>query len=219
MSWSYSKLSKYERCPFAKKCRYDDKVVVQVTESPQAIRGSGMHKDLEVNLGKSIFDVPEWIRPHHPHLERYEDGHKELMLKLNDEWMLMGDNTDEDYYVIAIIDLSHIDEGKWVTNIDYKSGKRYDKPHADQLELYNLITLAAYPEVERVEGKAYYLDESPGGWSKPIFTSREQFDDVKRRWLERVAMMDADTECAPRPGWYCKWCDYRGSNAGPCRFG
>jgi hypothetical protein len=214
MSWSYSKLSTYERCPAIKKYRYDLKVVVEQTQHPAAIRGTQMHDDLETHVGKNIFEVPEWMRPHVPHLEKYQQGNKEFKIRLTEDW----EPVVEDHWLICIIDLSFIEDGKWATIVDYKSGKRYES-HQEQIELYNLATLAQYPDVERVEGKCYYLDEPPGSWGQPVFTLREQFDTVRDRWLERVTMMDADTECAPRTGYYCKWCDYRKSNGGPCTFG
>ncbi len=58
MSWSYSKLSLYERCPQRKKYKYDDKIPVEVTQHPAAIRGSQMHEELELNVGKSIILRP-----------------------------------------------------------------------------------------------------------------------------------------------------------------
>ncbi len=149
-----------------------------------------------------------------PHLEYYKEGRRELVVKLTESW----EPIVEDHWLICVIDLSHIESERWATVIDYKSGKRYDS-HQEQLELYNLAVLASNPDVERAEGKCYYLDEPPGGWGKPVFTTREQFEDVKKRWVDRVAMMDADTECAPRPGHYCRWCDYRKSNGGPCQYG
>lgn len=214
MSWSYSKISTYERCPAMKKYKYDLKVEVPATENVATSRGSQMHTDLENNLQKSLFEMPEWMRPHLPHLERYQDGTRELVIRLTESW----EPVVEDHWLICIIDLSHIEDDQWATIIDYKSGKRYPG-HQEQIELYNLAVLSQYPNIERVEGKCYYLDEPPGAWGEPIFTTREQIDAVKARWLERLAMMDADTECAPRTGWYCKWCDYRKSNGGPCQFG
>ncbi len=214
MSWSYSKLSLYERCPQRKKYKYDDKIPVEIVQHPAAVRGSQMHEELEHNIGKSIFEVPEWMRPHLPYLERYQSGEKELKIKLTDKW----EPVVEDHWLICIIDLSFVDNDKWATVIDYKSGKRYDN-HIDQIELYNLAVLGQYPEVERVEGKCYYLDEDPGGWGKPVYTTRESFDETCKRWEERLQMMEADTECAPRAGYYCRWCDYRKSSGGPCQFG
>jgi len=214
MSWSYSKLSTYERCPAMKKYRYDLKVEVSRVDSPQAQRGTALHEDLERNLGKTVYEVPEWMRPHMPHLEKYQSGKKELVVRLTEDWKPVV----EDHWLICIIDLNHIEDDKYATVIDYKSGKRYET-HQEQIELYNLSVLAQNPEVERVEGKCYYLDEPPGGWGPPVFTFREQFEAVRKRWEDRVAMMDCDTEGAPRPGYYCRWCDYRKENGGPCPFG
>lgn len=213
MSWSYSKLSTYEKCPALKMYKYDLKIPVVAVQSPAMERGSALHTDLENHLGRGLYEVPEWMRPHFPHLEKYQTGHKEMVIRLTDKW----EPVVEDHWLICIIDLNHV-EDKSATVIDYKSGKRYPS-HLEQIELYNLSVLAQYPELELVEGKCYYLDEPPGSWGKPVFTSREAFDAVKQRWVDRVIMMDSDTEGAPRPGYYCRWCDYRKSNEGPCKFG
>lgn len=214
MSWSYSKLSKYERCPAQKQFQYDLKVEVVRSQSPQAARGNEMHEALETYLGKE--EAPDWMKPHLPHLERYQEGAKERVIKLMEGWVPVP--TDDERWLICIIDLQHVEDQKWATIIDYKSGKRYPD-HAKQLELYCIAALSEDLELERAEGKCYYLDEPPGAWGTPVFVTRDQLEHLKGQWMNRVLMMEADSECAPRPGWYCKWCDYRKSNAGPCRFG
>ena len=214
MSWSYSKLSKYERCPAQKQFQYDLKVEVIRSQSPAAARGNQMHETLETYLGKT--EMPDWMKPHMPYLEQYQSGSKEHVVKLMEGWVPVP--TDDERWLICIIDLHHVFEKKWVTIIDYKSGKRYPD-HVKQLELYCIAALSEDPELERAEGKCYYLDEEPGAWGPPVFVIRDQLEGLKAQWMDRVTMMDVDTECAPRPGWYCKWCDYRKSNAGPCRFG
>lgn len=212
--WSYSKVSTYERCPKKKGFKYDERLRPIAEKSAAALRGDELHKDLELHIDKGLYEVPEWMRPHQPHLERYANGLKEQRICLNEEWEVVAEG---DETCIFIIDLLHIEE-PFATVIDYKSGKRYDN-HAEQIELYSAAVLWALPEIERVEGKCYYLDEKPGSWGKPVFVDRDNMVAIRARWDSRVVMMDVDTECAPRPGWYCKWCEYRKSEGGPCRFG
>lgn len=215
--WSYSKLSTYEKCPSKKKYKYDLRVEVTTPQHPAALRGNQLHADLENNLGKSLYEVPEWIRPHHPHLERYQNGQKEQRIELDNEWAPLGDNTEEEPWLVAIIDLCDVKD-LYATVVDYKSGKRYSS-HPEQIELYSLSVLCKLPELARVEGLNYYLDEKPGSWGKPVYVTRDAVPEVKARWNSRVLMMDSDTECAPRPGFYCKWCEYSKTSGGPCQFG
>jgi CRISPR/Cas system-associated exonuclease Cas4 (RecB family) len=212
--WSYSKVSTYERCPKKKNYKYDEHAVGIATENTAAIRGNALHKDLELHVEKSLLEVPEWMRPHQPHLEKFSSGHKEQKITLDEDWESVPDGDEN---MICIIDLLHIDE-PYGTVIDYKSGKRYPG-HSEQIELYCAAALCALPELERLEGRCYYLDEKAGSWSKPMFITREQVASIKARWDSRVLMMEIDTENAPRPGYYCKWCEYRNSGGGPCRFG
>lgn len=214
MSWSYSKLTKYEKCPAQKKFQYDLKIDVVRSASPAAARGSEMHEHLERHLGSD--NAPDWMTPHLPHLEQYQMGSKEHVIKLMEGWVPVP--KDDERWLICIIDLHHVGNHKWATIIDYKSGKRYDG-HQEQIELYCVAALCENSELERAEGKCYYLDEPPGAWGMPVFVTRDQLEGMMAKWDSRVEMMEADTEGAPRPGWYCKWCDYRKSNAGPCRFG
>jgi CRISPR/Cas system-associated exonuclease Cas4 (RecB family) len=214
VSWSHSKLGKYERCPAVKKFQYDLKVEVTVEKHPAAFRGVHMHKELEEHLGGEQLTMPEWIRPHQPHLEHLVRGEKEFKLCLDKDWR---PTSEEERDLICILDVLVIDGGT-AQVVDYKSGKRYDN-HQEQLELYCLAALCALLSLERVEGRCYYLDEKPGSWGKPVFLDRSHIEATRKRWDDRVAMMNADTECAPRSGYYCRWCDYRNSEGGPCRFG
>lgn len=213
MSWSYSKLGTYEQCPAKKKYRYDEKVVVTVEKSPAAQRGTAMHDDLEVYLDPKGY-VPEWMQPHMPYLDHLVRGDKEAKLCLDEDWRSIEEKERD---LICILDVMLIDGGT-AQVVDYKSGKRYNN-HQEQLELYCLATLCVFPDIDRVEGRAYYLDEKPGSWGKPVFMDRSHIEAVRKRWDDRVTMMNVDTECAPRSGYYCKWCDYRKSGDGPCRFG
>jgi CRISPR/Cas system-associated exonuclease Cas4 (RecB family) len=214
MSWSYSKLGAYEQCPAKKKYRYDDKVEVTVEKHPAAFRGTHMHDELEEHLGGEQLTMPDWIKPHQPYLEHLIRGEREIKLWLDPDWQPIE---EEERDLVAILDVLVVDETT-AQVVDYKSGKRYSS-HVEQLELYCLATLCYYPDIERVEGRCYYLDEKPGSWGKPVFLDRSHIPAVSKRWDDRVTMMNVDTECAPRPGWLCKYCDYRKSGSGPCSFG
>lgn len=111
--------------------------------------------------------------------------------------------------------------------VDWKTGgidKRTGAPreeqakYTEQLEIYGAAVLATQPEVEKVEGQLVFVDTKPG--RDPIVTCppilRKGFDKLKKKLEGRIKPMMSDTTFAPRPGYYCGWCDYSKDKGGPC---
>lgn len=77
-----------------------------------------------------------------------------------------------------------------------------------------------YPHVDEVRPRLVYVDEGvvyPDP-RKPIVYTQADVPRLKELWAKRTKAMLSDTKFAPRPGAYCKYCHFRKSNGGPCRY-
>lgn len=214
MRFSYSKLKMYEQCPKKYECKYVHGM--KEDQSVWATRGINKHGQVEKNLGKEV--VPEWMEPHMEYIGEYADAEKELRIYLNKEWKLNStfSSAPSPYWIMSVVDCLKQD-GEEATVIDWKTGKRYDD-HQDQLELYSTVVMFARPEIVKVNAAAYYLDESPGGWGYEMELDRDDAEEIKAEYDERINTALVEQEYAPRPGYYCRWCSYAKDKGGPCQF-
>lgn len=97
---------------------------------------------------------------------------------------------------------------------EWKSGKPKDT-HVDQRKMYAIGGLKAWL-ADRVEVTTYYLEDTAP--PQRFTATAGAWDKLTGLWSERRDLMIRDQMCAPRPGHYCQWCDYRAGNGGPCKF-
>lgn len=113
--------------------------------------------------------------------------------------------------------------------IDWKSGNIDKKTHeirektsyAFSMRLYQIGTLATNPKLTKVSARMAFLD-APPKLEKPFkevpLLTRAELPELQRRAEEKIEKMMNDTNLAPRPGFYCGWCDYSKRKGGPCPF-
>lgn len=216
-SWSFSKVGTYETCALKYKYRYIEKL--SDPAGPSAERGTKLHGELELHLGKKT--MPDWMKPHHPHLKPFlTGGIREMVLDFDKGWKLM-EPTEGDrgvirkrYWFRAVIDL-FTKRKKTGSVIDYKSGKIYPE-HVQQVELYSALSLKAFPELETVGGRDYYIDLPPGTWSDAVTVNQKDATNILGMWEDRAKHMFGERIFAPRPGRHCVWCNFSKRKGGPC---
>ena len=105
------------------------------------------------------------------------------------------------------------------TVIDFKTGKKYgnEVKHAQQLQLYALITFLRFPELETVDAQLWYLDI--GETTSQRFT-RDQALRFKRNFDNQGTKI---TECSDWPAnpnrFSCQFCMYGPEHSGHCTVG
>lgn len=90
--------------------------------------------------------------------------------------------------------------------IDYKSGRKYGNEikHAEQLQLYQLVTFLRYPQLEKVTTELWYLDVDE--LTQQTFT-RQQGLRFLKNWNQRGTRMTTCEDFPPNPNIHsCKWC-------------
>jgi hypothetical protein len=211
LPWSYSRLSKYERCPAQAKYSYTIKR--PYVQSLAAERGSDAHKTIENFLESKSDHLHEAIDPYMHVLTELKahEPHVELQIAVNQNW----EPADWRHcWGRGGLDAVYTD-GPDVSIYEWKTGKMY-ADHDDQRRLYFLLAAAKWPHVMDFKIQSYYFDL---GDKKTLEMTREELGPVREDFNARIHIMTSDDIMAPRPGYYCRWCDYAKSKGGPCRFG
>jgi hypothetical protein len=97
---------------------------------------------------------------------------------------------------------------------EWKSGKIYDD-HEDQRNLYGVGAIGMWDVPEAVV-TTYYIDQRK---QMTLRLTRPQAKLVGWRFAERVEAMGRDRHLNPRPGYYCRWCNFSRFKNGPCKVG
>ena len=227
LRWSFSQWETYNQCP--KKWHFQSvQRLPRTPPGPAAARGLEIHDSVEKyikgELGESELHPavkPKYIPVldafrNHPNGDRYT----EKKLAFDSDWYLC---TPKSTYAacVAVLDAARYikptadDVG--VLHIgEWKSGKPKDT-HGDQRKLYAMFGMRAWL-ADRVEVTTYYLEDTEQP-QRTILASQTGFEKLKALWEERASMFVRDTICAPKPGFYCRWCDFAVDKGGPCQFG
>lgn len=218
-AWSYSRWRTYEECPFKAKLKFIERMSEPGSEAMD--RGTAIHKVAETYLNnpkaRRIPDELKTLRREFAEVRKVEGIRTEVDFALTREWVPTG-WFDSDAWCRIKIDLL-VPPKKGVTKvIDIKTGKFNPGTYVPQLELYAIAALVEYPE-HPVNPEFWFTDHGIVHAGEP----RMEFilDDLprlKQLWEGRTKAMLADTKFAPRPGNYCRWCHFRKSKNGPCKF-
>lgn len=207
--WSYSSISTYESCP----AKWHYSYILNLPGKPSAAmaRGTRLHSDCERFLLGELPHLPWELNKVSLRLNDLKTiGAKpEAVWLLDQDWKV----TIEQPWIKAIVDVHWLERD--VLHVrDFKSGREYPE-HREQLELYALIGLCAFPEVKRAEYAAIYLDTAHTSNEGAILRGTMAENKIKV-WDEKAKRMFSDEQFLPNPGGACKWCDYAKSKGGPC---
>lgn len=242
--WSFSQWETYNTCPFKWKCQS----VLKLPRSPSgpaAARGSDLHDRVEGYIkstnteldlltgGPGVRDGVEFARatvarkyiPIFDEFKTHPNGavHTEYKMGFTHDWYLTSAIARE-ASCIMVLDAVRagghwsgqykgLDDG--VVRIgEWKSGKPKDT-HADQRKMYAIGGLKAWM-ADRVEVTTYYLEDTAP--PQRFVATASAYPKLTALWSERRDLMIRDDMCAPRPGFYCRWCDFAASKGGPCKF-
>ena len=110
----------------------------------------------------------------------------------------------------------------WKTGgIDKRNGSvRAEAKYDDQLEIYAVATLAAFPALKEVKTALVFVDCGPRFDPKVTRESvpRKALAKLQKKWVTRVVKMLSDDIFAPRPSEKCRWCNFSQGKGGPCQY-
>lgn len=224
--WSFSQWEAYNQCPA--KWNFQSRMKLpRRPPGPAAARGLKMHDTVEQYIKGAPADVlhPDIKQKFIPILDAFRDHpngdrYTEKKLAFDSEWYLCGPSSKH-AACVAVLDavryLKPHATDKGVLEIgEWKSGSPKDT-HGDQRKLYAMFGMRAWL-ADEVRVTTYYLEDTAPP-QRLVLASQTGFDKLKELWANRIDTMQRDQMCAPRPGLYCRWCDYAKSQGGPCQFG
>jgi len=210
MSWSYSRLSLYERCPFQYEGRYIKKVKEEKSEA--LLNGIAKHDLCEQYLKGDRKRIPKGVNKIAGSLRRLKS-----MEAVAEEWW----NITEDWveakkkdWLIAKIDAYCFPEPNTIEVTDFKTGKVYPT-HKEQHGLYATMAFCIF-DVEIVISRGDYIDT---GKSVTYRWTLDQLPALRADWRRRAETMMEDKELEPTPGYYCAWCPRSRLKKGDCKRG
>jgi CRISPR/Cas system-associated exonuclease Cas4 (RecB family) len=227
-SWSHSRIVTFETCGFRAWLAYDQKV----PEPPRPLppgktehandRGTRMHTAAEEYVRDDTDELIPELGKFQPQFDLMRVLYAEGLVSLEGEWGMGIDwsvaEWREAWLRLKLDALVHWSP-EYATVIDYKSGKMFgnEVKHAEQLQLYQLVTFLRYPKLETVEAELWYLDH--GEVTRKVYT-REQGLRFLPRWESRGLKLTTATEFPPRPNVHaCKYCEYGPWGTGHCEKG
>lgn len=231
-TWSFSRLSDFEKCRFLAKLKYVDKI----PEPPRPLkpgqtehandRGTRIHEAAELYVKDPNIELITELRRFQEEFAELRALYADGKVILEQEWAIDRDWTpvawrSETAWNRAKLD-AFVHTGETTGRaIDYKTGKKFgnEVKHAEQLQLYQLLSFMRFPNLEEVTVELWYIDQGPDHTTKMKFT-RDQGLRFFKNFNERGIAMTSCSEFPPNPNAHsCKWCPYGPKGTGHCAVG
>lgn len=230
-SFSYSKFTKWAKCPQAFKFTTIDKIDKDWPTPPALIEGRKVHDDIGNWLMGKTDVMPERLSKHFTKLGseiRKIATSKNNMYQAIVEQQMAFDITkrrvkwfgkNARYRFIWDAAILNNETGELVA-VDWKTGKPYGS-YDDQMQIFAVPAFWEYPHVNTFTGYLAYLDTGDINDGFEYTYTREQFErSIWPGWERQIAEFEADTTFAPTPSKdACRFCDFHQDRKGPCTVG
>lgn len=226
-SWSFSKLQDFEKCKFLCYLKHDQKIPeperpLRPGQTEHANdRGSRIHDAAEHFVDGSGSFIPE-LAKFKDEFEWLRKLYKVGRVALEGEWGMDEDWEPTEWkgaWLRLKLDALAMQDQYRAVVIDYKSGKKFgnEVKHAQQLQLYALVTFLRFPELEEVTSELWYLDVNE--ITSKVFT-RDEALMLKRAFNKRgLSLTTCDVWPANPNKYACQWCMYGPEHSGHCAVG
>lgn len=212
-AWSYSKLRDFETCRAQYRRRHIEKL--KEASSTALEHGSEVHENIEGWMQGWLKSMPEVMRPLATHFERLKDMGPtlETMWGHDKKWAPLENGLDKKAWVRAKTDAFLLYQNIAYV-MDWKTGKMRDV-NQDQLKFYGVLALIREPSAQRAKLELWYVEH---GTILDGEVKREDLAKLKKEFERRSKRIYAETRWEEEPGLHCKWCPFRKSAGGPCKY-
>ena len=228
-SWSFSKLGDFSKCKKYFWLKHEQKIPEPERPLPAGKtehandRGSRIHDNLEGYVrGDHDAMCPEGDKHFGSRVDFLRLLHQEGAVELEGEWA-MDKNWDiapwaTGWLRLKLDVLVHVGDDEAIV-IDYKSGKKWgnEVKHAQQLQLYALVTALRYPHLEMITAELWYVDT--GDTTSQTFTRAQALRFKRGFELNGQAIVSCTTWPANPNKYSCQWCLYGPEHSGHCDVG
>lgn len=228
-SWSASKAQEFQKCRYRTFLLHVEKVPEPQRPLPPGKtehandRGTRIHTECELYVRGELSELGVEAEKHFgPQLDLMRVLYEEGLVSLEGEWGMNEDWEPCEWRTAWLrlkLDALVFTSPTSATAIDYKTGKRFGNEikHAEQLQLYQLVTFLRYPQLEEVTTELWYLDI--GEVHRQTYT-RAQGLRFRPRFDRAGRKITTNTDWKPNPNIHsCKWCEYGPWGTGHCQVG
>jgi hypothetical protein len=229
ISWSFSKLSDFQRCKLSFKIKHIDRIPEPERPLPSGKtehandRGSRIHDNIETYIrGHHDALCPEADKHFGTHIDLLRVLHDEGMVEMEGEWGFDRDwepaPWDAAWVRMKLDILIRVSDDEAIIG-DWKTGRHFgnEVSHANQLNLYAVSTFLRHPELEFITVADYYIDH---GVSTERQFTRDQALRFKRAFDSQGKAITDCTDWPANPNKFsCRWCPYGPDGTGHCTVG
>ena len=207
---SYSGLSTYTQCP--RKYKFSRIDLLPDPAGPAADRGKMIHAELEkaiLNPGYIMLgELSYWQAV----CSQLSDNActPEIELAINAFYEPVA-FSDPAAYIRGILDV-FVRKGDSALIGDWKTGRIRD--YSQQIMFYQLMVLVCFPEINRVEGRIFFVDHQRE--QSYMSFSRNDLPVLKDHFADKIKLIHEDQHFLPTPSPLCNWCAYNKTKGGPC---
>lgn len=226
-SWSFSRIETFEKCKYRAYLLYDQKIPEPQRPLPPGKtehandRGSRIHDGAEHfvdGTGPFLSEMSAFKME----FEKLRAMYKEGKVSLEGEWGMSKqwepDEWKKAWLRLKLDALVFLSDTEAIA-IDYKTGRKFgnEVKHAEQLQLYQLITFLRYPQLETVHTELWYLDQDD---ITSMTYQRHQGLRFRQKWDMRGSALVNAKDFPANPNMFsCKWCMYGAKGSGVCERG
>lgn len=225
-TWSFSRLQDFESCKFKAYLKYVEKSPEPPKEVPEGKsehpldRGNRVHLAAETYVKENIELIPE-LRHFEEDLKALKKLYADKKVSIEEEWAMTKEWTPtawsgEDTWLRLKLDAFVRLDDEHAVVIDHKTGKKFgnEVKHAEQGQLYQLVSFLKYPELREITVEFWYLDVND---ITKVTYSRDAGMRVLERFTERGKAITECVEFKPNPNIFsCKYCPYGKRGTGAC---
>ena len=226
-SWSHSKLTDFDKCKRMFWLKHDQRIPEPERPLPPGKtehaneRGTRVHDNCEGYVrGEHDALAPEAEKHFGIQLDLMRALYADGLVSLEGEWGMDSDwetTAWKGAWLRLKLDAMVMVDKTHAIVIDYKTGRKFSNEvkHAEQLQLYQLVTFLRYPFLEKVTAELWYLDQN----EVTSFTyTRAQGLRFKDGFNRRGIAALSQIAYPPNPNIHsCKWCPYK--NTEHCTVG
>lgn len=227
-SWSFSSLGDFEKCRYYSYLKRVQKIPEPERPLPPGKlehandRGTRIHDHAEQFVrGKEKYALPE-MRSFETEFLSLQNSFKAGMVSLEGEWGMNAQWEPADWKAAWLrlkLDALVFLSPREAVAVDYKTGRKFgnEVKHAEQLQLYQLVTFLRYPQLETIHAELWYLDQDE---LTSMTYQRHQGLRFQHKWNQRANTMMKAVDFPPNPNVYsCKYCMYGPKGSGVCERG
>lgn len=228
-AWSFSRLVKFEECPysvFLSAVKKEPRRVPDDDEKETAgDRGTRIHQEAEDFVNGTIDTLPTNLKKLRTDFEYLKTMYAEGKVELEEDWGFDIDwktcgYYDKEIWLRVKCDVIVHHDKTQATVIDHKTGKSFgnEVKHMQQGQLYMVAAFMKYPDLESIDVEIYYIDE--GKVKKKSYTRAKMVRHLKQ-FTERGRKVTTCIDFRAKPNIHtCRFCDF-GPNkgTGACPYG